>query len=299
MEIQEYAREEKKNPVVTINRGLNLIWKEFIYGGHFQSLGASSIVMISSMLLDIQITWSCLVASYLIFYPMYLYNRFKEIEIDYLTNPQRTTHIKKYLRIIPAILLLDLVVLFIILIYFSNQITLIFSTILVFLGILYTIIFKKITKNVAFFKNFYVAMFYAFMVFFPILYYNHEITLAASALALFTYLKALAMQVLLDVKDIETDEKQELLTLPILFGKEKTLKIFKIVNVIMILTIIAVSYCFNVFPKIIMTLLFVIPFNFYCAKLVQKNNYFGYILSGGEFILWSLLIIIAKNIIIC
>jgi len=298
MEIQEYAQKEKSDLVSIINRGLDLVWKEFIYGGHFQSLGASSIVMVSSILLGIQITWDCLLASYLMFYPLYLYNRFKEIKIDYLTNPQRTAHIRKYMRIIPAMLLLDFIALAIILIYFSNQATLIFAFLLVVLGILYTTAFKKITKKIVFFKNFYVALFFASMVFFPILYYDHQITLMASAFALFTYFKALTMQILLDVKDIETDQKQELLTFPVILGKEKTLRILKMANIIIILSIIVVSYYLNIFPKVIIALLLVIPFNFYCIERVQRNNYSGYILASGEFILWFLLITLAKDIII-
>ncbi len=299
MNYEEPDQKEKGDLISETNHGwLNFIWKEFIYGGHLQSIGTSSIVMVSSMLLGIQITWDCLFISYLMFYPLYLYNRFKEIEIDYLTNPERTDHLKAYLNIMPTILLLAVLALALALVYFSNSLTSIFALFLVILGIMYTIIFKTITRRIALFKDFYVAAFFAPMVFFPIFYYNHEPTLSAFIFAGFTYLKALTMQILLDVKDIETDLKQGLLTFPIVLGKEKTLRILKIANVVIIFAIIAISYCFNIFPKAIMALLLVIPFNFYCIKQAQKNNYFGYILASGEFILWLLLIVIAKNIII-
>ncbi len=299
MKIKEIPQKERRGLVSETNHGwISFIWKEFIYGGHLQSIGISSIVMISSILLRIQITWDCLFIAYLMFYPLYLYNRFKEIEIDYLTNPQRTDHLKAYLNIMPTILLLAILTLAVTLVYFSNSSTSIFTLLLVILGIMYTIIFKRITKRIALFKDFYVAAFFASMVFFPTLYYNHELTLSAFVFAGFTYLKALTMQILLDVKDIKTDLKQGLLTFPIVLGKEKTLRVLKIANVIITLAIITISYYFNIFPKVIMTLILVIPFNFYCIKQAQKNNYFGYVLASGEFILWLLLIVIAKNIII-
>ncbi len=299
MNYEKTAQKEKGDLISETNqKGLIFIWKELIYGGHFQSIGVSSIVMVSSVLLKIQITWDSLFIAYLMFYPLYLYNRFKEIEIDYLTNPQRTDHLKAYLNIMPTILLLTILTLAVALIYFTNSLTSIFALFLVIFGIMYTILFKGITSKIILFKDFYVATFFASMVFFPIFYYNYEPTLSTFIFAGFTYLKALTMQILLDVKDIETDLKQGLLTFPIVLGKEKTLRILKIANVIIILAIITISYYFNIFPKAIMALLLVIPFNFYCIKQAQKNNYFGYILASGEFILWLLLIIIAKNIII-
>ncbi|MFH1643518.1 MAG: UbiA family prenyltransferase [Patescibacteria group bacterium] len=273
------------------------LWNEFIYGGHFQSLGAASIAIVSAMIFGVKITWDCFLTSYLMFYPLYLYNRCKEINIDYLTNPERTNHIKKYIQIIPTVLFLDLFFLAFLLIFFGNQTSLIFAFGLIVLGILYTTIFKKLTKKIVIFKNLYVALFFSSMVFFPVIYYEYEITPVIFIFALFTYLKALTMQVLLDVKDIETDNQEKLLTFPVIFGKEKTLKILNTTNIIIIIIMVAVNYCLNIFPRAITSFILIIPFHFYCIELIKKNNYFGYILVGGEFILWLLLFFITKTII--
>ncbi len=280
---------------------MKLIWNEFIYGGHFQSLGAASIVFASAILLNIKVTWNCLFVAYLIFYPLYLYNRFKEIEIDYLTNPRRTEYLKTYIDRTPIILFL-VIILIGSLIYFSNLLALILSLFLVFFGLLYSVIFKKFTRKIALFKNFYVSAFFASLVFFPVIYYSYPLTrvliVSTSIFTLFVYLKAFMMQILLDLKDLESDKKEGLLTFPVIFGREKTFNALKIISILFTLPIpIISSLYFDIFPKSILMLLLTIPFNFYCFEKAREQNYFGYILSSGEFILWSILILIGEAII--
>lgn len=287
---------------MVIERILKFIWKEFIYGGHFQSLGAASIVFVSAILLKINISWDIILISYLIFYPLYLYNRFKEIKIDYLTNPQRTEYLKTYINLAPIIISIVIFILIGGLIYFSNFKALIFALLLVFFGLLYSVVFKKITRKIILFKNFYVSAFFASLVFFPIVYYSHPLTdnliVGILIFALFVYCKAFIMQILLDIKDLESDEKEKLLTFPLIFGKERVFNTLKIVSILVTIPIpIIFSLYFNIFPKSILILLLTVPFNFYCFNQARKKNYFGYILASGEFVMWSILILISEVII--
>ena len=89
---------------------LKVVFNEFIYGGHLQSLGAASVVFVSALLLDLKVGWVILVTIYLIFYAIYLYNRFKEIDIDYSTNKSRTEYLKKYIGFIPVFFYLVILV---------------------------------------------------------------------------------------------------------------------------------------------------------------------------------------------
>jgi len=287
---------------MVIEKILRAVWREFIYGGHFQSLGAASIVFVSAILLKIQITWDVLFATYLIFYPLYLYNRFKEIKIDYLTNPERTKHLRTYFHLMPIILFLVIFIVIGGLIHFSNFRALLFGSLLLFFGLLYTVVFKKFTKKLALFKNLYVATFFASLVFFLVVYYSYPLTntliVGTLIFMIFVYLKALMMQIFLDVKDIESDKKEGLLTFPVIFGKEKTLNILKIISVLATAPILLIfSLYFNIFPKSALILLLTIPFNFYCFSQARGQKYSGYILAGGEFVLWPTLIIIGEIII--
>ena len=277
------------------------ILKEFVYGGHLQSLGAASIVFVSAVLLNIKVGWDCLFIIYLIFYSAYLYNRFKELKIDYLTNPQRTEHFKRYISRAPIILFFVISVLIGGLVYFSNLWALIFGTLLLIFGFFYTTFFKKITKRIPLFKNLYVSTFFASLVFFLIVYYSYamtfSLTIGALAFAIFVYFKAFIMQILLDVKDIESDRKQGLLTFPVVFGKRKILNILRILSIsITVPVLIIFSFYLDIFPKPMIMLLLTIPFNFYCFRLAERQKYLGYILGSGEFVLWTILILIGKHL---
>jgi len=275
------------------------IWKEFIYGGHLQSLGTAGIVYVSGLLLKISVSWDLLFITYLIFYSLYLYNRFKEIKRDYLTNPERTAHLETYYKFIPFIFSFVLIVLVLFLIRFANSQAMAFGLILVVLGLLYTVTFKMLTKKVALFKNFYVAAFFASLAFFLIVYSNPTLTekliIGAVYLAVLIYLKSVIMQIFLDMKDLETDKEVGLLTLSNIFDKERTIKVLKSLTLLSGLLILLISPLWlNIFPYSILMLLLTIPFNFLCFALARKKEYSGYVLAGAEFAIWPALLIIGQ-----
>jgi len=122
--------------------------------------------------------------------------------------------------------------------------------------------------------------------------------ISALVLGMFIFFKAFIVQIFLDIKDIESDRKEGLRTFPIIIGKEKTLIILSISNLIVTITVpIIFSLYLNIFSKLILMLIFTIPFDFYCYSLAKKEKYFGYILQSGEFLLWLFLILIGKIIL--
>ena len=103
------------------------------------------------------------------------------------------------------------------------------------------------------------------------------------------------MQILLDCKDIKEDKVIGLLTVPVLIGKEKTLKFLRITNpLVTTLALFLSALLIDGFPLQMMMLLLIIPFNLLSYNLAQRQNYYGYILAGGEFILWPILILVAS-----
>jgi len=73
-----------------IGRISKFIGEELIYGCHLLCLGASAIVIASAILLNETIDWTYPFIIYLIAYLGYLYNRYKEINDDTLSNPERS-----------------------------------------------------------------------------------------------------------------------------------------------------------------------------------------------------------------
>jgi 4-hydroxybenzoate polyprenyltransferase len=160
-------------------------------------------------------------------------------------------------------------------------------------GLLYGIVFKKITRKIIAFKNLYVSAFFASLVFFPIIYYgiNAKILGGAIIFAIFVFLKSMIMQIFLDIKDIKADKKEKLRTIPVLLKKQLTLKLLKILTIIItFVPIVLFAFVFNVLAKVFILLILTVPFNFCCFTKAQNDEYLGYILEGGEFLLWAALI---------
>ena len=103
------------------------------------------------------------------------------------------------------------------------------------------------------------------------------------------------MQIILDLKDIEGDKQGELLTLGVLYGKEKVLKILKFSSIISAGIIPMLIFLFlNITPAILILPALII-FDFYIISLIKKEKFAAYILESGEFIFWSILVVIAEG----
>lgn len=275
------------------------IWNEFIYGGHLQCLGVVGIVYVSSFLLDIEIGWEILLATYLIFYTAYVNDRLSWIKLDEQTNLERTGHFKSYLSLMPKLILFAILLVVILLIYIGNLKFSIFSLSLIIFGLIYPFYLKNFTKKIIGFKNIYVAVFFAIMAAAPVIYYstslNTALMVALVTLMLLIFFKTVLMQILLDCKDVETDKSLGLLTIPALIGKEKTLNILKVSSVLITNLILFIAvFLTRTFPLSMLILLFIIPLNLYAYYLAQKGNRFGYILGSGEFLFWFILILFTK-----
>ena len=276
---------------------LNSIWNEFVYGGHLISLGAASIVFTSAILLDIKITWDCLLVVYLGTESVYLYNRFKEYKVDFLTNPERTEHIKKYVKYYPFIIFLMTFSAIVIVVYFNKISALIFGLLLFFGGLLYSKFLKKITKKIVAFKSFFVSLLWTLLVIFLSLYYSHVPNLPLFLILIFVYIEVFVNTSFYDIKDIGSDKKEGLLTLPIVLGQKKMLYGLNVITILAALPILFGFYS-NLFPQSSLMLLLTIPYTLYYFQK-SKNpktspNFLYNIIVDGEFILWSIFILLGE-----
>lgn len=285
-----------------MRRILQTIWNEFIYGGHLQCLGVVGIAYTASFMLGLEASWEFMVLSYLIFYPIYIHDRFRGIKMDEATNPERTKHFKGYLSIMPKLIVASIVLLIVLLLYIGNPILYLFSLIMLFLGLLYPIYFKDLTKIIPAFKNIYVSSFSVVIVLIPVVFHKYNLDLweksSLAVLIVFLFIKIFLMQILLDCKDVKGDKPLGLLTVPVLLGKDRTLKLLKVFSFSISLAILVPAAIFLPrFPTEMAILLLVVPLNIYAYNLSQKENYMGYVIGSGEFVLWFALIFVTKSII--
>ena len=286
-----------------LKKSLELIWKEFIFGGHMQCVGTLSIVLVAAIFLNIKITWDCLVICYLMFYPMYLYNRYKEMEIDALTNPERTNYLRTYISKTPITVALIFLALIFLMLRYTNLLTTIFGLVLLILGLLYSEGGKKLTRFIPLFKNLYIAAFFGILVIFPPLYYNFHLNSSSLLLPLFlllilVFLKGIIMQIFLDIKDIEGDRQEGLKTLGVLAGREKAADAIKILNIFVVLPLIAICVILRYFPLEFLSLVLLVPLDFYLLDSLKYKNYFTFIIVSGIFLFWLVLVYAAKIFLI-
>jgi len=279
---------------------LKFAWNEFVYGGHLLSFGAVSVVFTSAILLDINITIDFLLLVYLIAYTVYLYNRLKEYREDFLTNPERTHHIKGYIKYTPFIIFCCVFAIAGMLVYFGNQTSLIFGLLLLLFGLLYSIYFKRMTKKIVGFKNFYVSLMWSLLVVFLALYYSFTLNLSLIFIGTFVFLRFVIHECFFDTKDIISDKKENLLTMVIIFGKEKLLNILNFINVVTaVLLVIGVYLCF--IPIYSLALLLTIPYSIYYLRKIKdektSKSFLYSVIVNGEFISWSFFILLGRALL--
>ncbi len=265
---------------------LGKLKSEIIHAGHIQCIGAILIVLSTSIFFDLPISWNLLLLVYLLFYTFYLFNRAMELPIDLITNPERTRHLLLYKSKIPIILFCVVILIGLLLILINNYEIIFFTLTFLLFGILYTLKAKKLTRQIPLFKNFYVALCFGLLVFYPFIYNNATIGRYARLLFLVIILKVVLIQILADFKDLNSDKLEKLKTMPVLIGKEKTL-----------IFLFFLSLLFSAFFALIHPLFFLtFIYNFIIYKIAIKNERLAYFLSTGEFALWLLLTYVSKII---
>lgn len=277
---------------IKIKTFLSLLWKELIYRGHLTAFGAVSIVLMTTVLLKLRTTWECFAIVFLASEIIYLYNRHKELDRDFLTNPKRTKYLSEHNKY-TCLLIFILITVFVgILITTAEIMLLIFGSLVIFLGLLYSIFLKKITKNIIAFKNLLVSFCWATIVIFVSMFCSYYNILPVFLIFAFVWISVFIQEVLLDIRDKKGDKKENLLTLPIIFNKKL---LFYILSVLTVSASIFIFYgvYFRLLPIYSIILFFIIPYNLFLfneniSKINSSSEYLE-ILVDGEKILCGVL----------
>jgi 4-hydroxybenzoate polyprenyltransferase len=272
---------------------------EFIYAGYLTSLGCPAFVLSVSILLDTGIDWPVLAIAYLTPLIVYSYNYYEEMEKDLATNPERAAHLKKKAIIYPFILGAYTIALALLLLFFANYVMIIFVMILLFCGIFYTILFKDLTRQIPGFKGIYIASVWALAgAFFFNFHYSLEWDVFSVLMFLFIFSRGIINVTFFDIKDIVSDSGQGLKTLPVILGKDLTLKLLKVLNVFGFLPLLIGVYL-GIVPAFALSLLLFYFYDHYYLKKAGVVNEKGlrmvsYTLADAEFIIWPVVLILSK-----
>lgn len=273
-----------------MNKLIKFIIFEFLYNGHLQALGSVSIVYLSTYYLLGRIpSIAFLIIIYLTFQPVFLHDRYKDLKKDKKTNSVRTKHLQSYAHLVPIILFSMFASLVLLLLIFANIWSILLVIFILIMGLLYPIYFKGLTKQIYFFKNFYVAGVYGLLVFVPFVYYGVGFDLTKAVIfLLMVFFEAFLGQMILDTKDTASDSEAGLKTFAATFGNKTT---FMTVVVFSIVYFIVFYLSGNPLLAAITLLL-----NAAMVGSVYLGNKIGYFLAAGQFLVW-LCVVLTINII--
>lgn len=262
------------------------IWDEFIYGGHLVAFGSVGIALCYSVISENSISIKLLVGVYLITYIIHLLDRYNDIYKE--TSNERKKHFENYKGKIQFIIIISLVLLAYV--FWDRGLFMVgLSLFMLLIGILYGIFFKGITSRIIGFKSYYTAFAFASIVIFSTFYYNSAYDLTMLLVFLFFSLRWFCNTIFCDIKDIEADKKEKLLTFAIVYGKEKLYKIIMICNLFSsILVLMSVYFKFLPIYSILLSLVPIYSL-IYLNKSRSENadyQHFANVWADGESVFW-------------
>lgn len=282
---------------MAIKKILKLVWEEFIYGDHVLSLGALSIALTSASLLNVRLTWDFLVIVYLGVYLVYLYNHYKEIPRDTQTNIERVKCLQKYSNKVPFLIFFCLFIILVLQLFRGKTKSLLLSMFMISFGLLYTLFFKSLTKKIVGFKSFFVAFVWALIVLFLVVFYSKNIDVVFLLMFVFVFLRIFIGVTFSDIKDMDSDKKEELKTLPLVLGKEKTVFFLQFINILALIPIF-LGFYLKLFPSFVISLSLTSLYAFYYLQK-SKNpkidlSFLTHNIVYSENLWWFIFILLGK-----
>jgi 4-hydroxybenzoate polyprenyltransferase len=273
-----------------------MLWKEIVFGGHLFAIGSVSVVMACSIVFMIPVSWDIFFVTYLLFYAIYLYDYSQGASSDEATNSSRAKYLLCKNKSKCTVIITSLVLFTIMMTFTSVIITATGMSILI-LGLLYGSHFKKLTKKIPAFKNVFVSIVWAFMAIFAFIYYSVPVTYSAIMLALFVFIRMMNIQILFDVRDMEGDRRDGLLTVPAILGDRKYPFILRLINSASIVFILG-CVLLGLLPVFTIA---IIPMFSYGIKYINRvvksrKEHTSYIFAAFEPIMWSVFIFAGKYV---
>ena len=158
--------------------------------------------------------------------------------------------------------------------------------------------FKNLTKIIPFFKNIYVSLVFAIIVFVPVIY---RLSLPSVGLVLFllfmVFGETIITQFILDLKDINTDKIRGYITLPVILEEQNACIFVKILSVGMF-AFVSLYVIYKGIDSFVLYLAFLnLILNLYVLKILKSNKRVGIIIASAKHFIWLLFFIVFKMVI--
>jgi 4-hydroxybenzoate polyprenyltransferase len=278
-----------------MTKALRAAWEEFLFGGHLQCLGSIAILGTVAGVFKAPFPWGLPVATYAVSYAIYVYNRLLEVAADAATNPSRSAYIAAHSRALWRAFFVSAAVAVVVVIATASWYGALFLTVLLVCGLLYTNIFKSLTRFIPGFKSLYVALAFAALVFLPFVYVGQEAPFSTLfPFALWVVLNGAIMQIFLDVKDLESDAQAGLRTVPLLIGRKRTFALLVALTLLSAIPPLLWATQRSDYPREVAALALASLLSLRAFRIGEKGSYTGYLIESGKFISWPVLLALGR-----
>jgi 4-hydroxybenzoate polyprenyltransferase len=288
---------QKTKKIIKSNKYLNSFFNEFIYGGHLIAIGLCGVAILPAILLDIDVKPEFLLAIYLLSLGPCLFGRYVDLKKDALTNPERSVHIAKKVKILPYLIALCAIVSVWILFASGDYWVMSLGVGMIAMSFLYDLSLKNLTRKIIGFKNIYVGVLFTLLPVMMMAYHNAELSLAFWLVAMHVFVLTVIGSSYSDIKDIESDKKDGLKTFAIYFGHKNFIIFLVMILPFSVLPIIYGVYT-GVLPTYSLMAFFTMGYVLYLFKQSFNKNlskdYLYAVLCDAQLFLWFFFIFIGK-----
>lgn len=254
----------------------------------FIAITGASLPYFSLLLYGKGIDVSLILSAFLLTFTVYSLDKLSNIKEDSISLPGRAGFIIKNKKILTYITIASYMVALCI----SFGINLIAFFVILFplcMGLVYSIKISNVRlKDIIAVKNITIATSWAVMGTFLPLAVSFEAFLPIALIFYFIFIKCFVNSVVFDVRDIEGDRFNGVITIPVFLGKNKTKYILLILNSTLIIWLVY-SYLHGFFHRYLFILSFVIIYGYwyilyFCKERTNRDNSID-LLVDGEFIM--------------
>jgi 4-hydroxybenzoate polyprenyltransferase len=234
------------------------------------------------------ISYPLILATFLVIYSVYGINKITDTEEDQLNAPERSDLISSHRKLFKYTAVSAYVLAVIIGLLYGWQVLLVLIFPLL-AGVVYSIqINPRIPrlKDIFAVKSLIVALSWTVgNTFLPIVHFNVNL-MVILLIFYFFFIKSFINTVLFDLMDVEGDEKTGTMTIPVVIGRSRTIKLLLVLNSTLLILIYA-SMRYGLFQIFIVPLIFCIIYGyFYILYFSRNKNRFNMdIMVDGEWIL--------------
>jgi len=268
---------------IKIKNAINVFLKSVF----FTSLCAPFTAVSISLIFKIPITLDFLVFIFFVPIIIYCFDFFLDEEFLFKKNLTKISS----LALLFALIILELFLIH----WYGNNLTLLVFVLLMFLGLLYAKFFKKFTKKIVGFKDFFVALNWNIAIWLLFIYHSFHFDMGAILILIVIFVRDMINTSFCDIKDITEDSQKGLKTFAVRLGKDgirNYLRILQILSLVIFITGVATE----LIPTTAVPIIIAFALTWLFIEISYKRNYFPEYVVDSEYMFWFISLIIFKFI---